>query len=320
MILDSSYMSNINPVIYDGTSRVTVSFSRQSLWSILTGIYDVFGLRWKISQEEGIMTIRLGYTPLVLSHNFAYGKDNGLTAIERLNQQTPIFTRLSGMGSSRNLPYRYFKPEGSGYNEDPDNNNFTENIPYSSLKTASYRLYVKGWNDKKAGLSKQSSLYAYEIGYNDAAAGDVFNPIDYVISESAELLYGIRKGSVADNDTIYPTLQQLTTNLNEIVAVEEVLNDDYNKTDASLNQVVANAVEHCNYQGSRIFKNTWVLNTAEFETLADFNRVSFYVTLDVSSNADSAFTYSYDCSVQLVRLGGGVIDEVSFSVIASTIL
>ena len=312
MILDPEYEDNLNPVIYDGISTVTVSFSRQSLWSVLTGLYDVFGLRWSIASELGIMTIRLGKTPVLLDHTFEYGKDNGLTAIERINQQAPVYTRLSGRGSDRNLPYRYFKPAGSGYLEDPDNNTFTENIPYSNLMTASYRLYVKGWNDKKAGLSKQDDKYAYELGYNDAAAGDVFNPVDYVISESAELLYGIRKGSVADTD-IYPTLQQVTNGLNEIVAVEEILSDNYEQTDASLNQIVSDSVSQSIYQGDRELPAQWTLQTAEFETIADFNRVSFYVLLDVSSNVDSSFSYSHQCSVEIL-LDGAMVDSFAFDV------
>ena len=41
------------------------------------------------------MTIRLGYEPLVLSHNFEYGKDNGLISIERANTNPDVYTRLA---------------------------------------------------------------------------------------------------------------------------------------------------------------------------------------------------------------------------------
>lgn len=313
MVLDSSYMNNLNTLIYDGTSTVTVSFSRETLWSLLTGLYDIYGLRWKISNEGGIMTIRLGYTPITLSHTFEYGKDKGLISIERVNAQPNIYTRLTGFGSDKNLPYRYFDSSTSQFQEDPDHNEYTENITYKALRTASYRQYVKGWNDASIGAAQDSSTYAYLLGYNDASIGNNFNPVDYVISPEAEAIYGIRKGSIENNEDIYPTFQDVSTAeigyLDEVIAVETVYNDDYTGIDGSLNQVVADAMSRSNYNGSSWAGREWVMTSAEFETTADFDNISFIVTFDVSSGAP----YGHSCTVQLMS-GETVIDASSFSV------
>jgi len=568
MVLDPLYMDNINPIIYDGTSVVTTSFSRETLWSLLTGLYDIYGLRWKIASDGGIMTIRLGYVAeLIVSHDtalhprwndsgdptifgtdrfgfgalpsairnalggyqflgnymslyinnvnpvgkdaffcindygrtnftiftsygngfgirlvrpllsgedllsdgtiipnafsdadgnnyygtkiglqvwtttnlkttkyadgttiptnlsdvawaadtvgacavygknddafvptdelttealmvaaygrlynwyavdnehglidstdgwhvpsdaeftqltdyliatypeitidnvgdvlkstrmvnsphlivFEYGFDNGLISIERVNPNTPVYTRLSGRGSDKNLPYRYFDSSTSQYIDDPDNNEFTQNVPYTNLMPASYREYVQGWNDASIGSVADSSHYAYELGYSDKQLGYNFNPVDYVISESAEAIYGIRKGSVADVSSIYPTFQNASTGtLDEIVGVEQVLNDDYNGTDTSLNQVVANAMSVCKYIGtSRGASHNWNLTTGNFNTTAEFDNISFGITFDVSHNASTNFSYAYEQTVKIIDVStNAVIDS---SVMALTV-
>lgn len=230
MILDPYWTNVVNENIYSSDLpllRKTISFSRETLWSILTGLYDIYGLRWKISNEEGIMTIRLGYEPLVLSHDFEYGKDNGLISIERANVNPDVYTRLAGKGSSRNLPYRYFHGEASGYPADEDHNDYTDLIPYTALMTKSYREYVKGFNDNNASFPPAMDTYAYLAGYY----ASLFNPVDFVRSESAEEIYGIRTGTVANNEDIYPTIQGATAEglgaLDVVCYVEQVFNDYY---------------------------------------------------------------------------------------------
>ena len=221
--LDAAYMDNLNTVIYDGSSRVTVDFSRASLWEIVTAIYETFGLRWSISSEAGVMTIRIGATPLLLDHTFEYGYENGLTHIERTNPNKDIYTRLSGRGSTRNVPDGYFEA-GS----DPDANEFTNLVPYTNIMPESYRMYVRGWNDALAGIPGRFETYGYMRGYTDT----VFNPgrLCY-FRRSRGSLWRKKRGSVEDDENIYPTLQGQTSptlgRLDEIVAVETVLNDDY---------------------------------------------------------------------------------------------
>jgi len=317
MVLDDSYMDNLTTTIYDGTSRVTTAFSRETLWSLLTGLYDIYGLRWKITDVDGVMTITLGYTPITLSHTFKYGFEEGLTSFERVNSQPDVYTRLSGKGSSINLPYRYFDTATDDYIEDPDNNTYTQNIPYTGLMPKSYRDYVKGWN----GTSIEVETYAYLKGVADASVGNDFNPVDYVISESAEAIYGIRKGSVEDNDDIHPTLQNVSTaslgRLDEIVSVEAVLNDDYNDTDTSLNTVVTEAVLMQKYQKTTASAD-FSLSSAEFEIIEDFGNIAFSVTFaDASLSNEGDWADHREClfgyTVEVMS-GESTIDSSTISV------
>lgn len=280
VVLDPNYMSNINPVIYDGVSTVTVSFSRETLWSILTGEYEIFGLRWTIQSENGIMTIRLGSTPTALQHVFEYGKDKGLISIERINSNPTVYTRLSGKGSDRNLPYRYFDTATTKYQGDPDNNEFTQNIPYSALMPLCYRQYVKGWNDSHSSSPIDSSTYAYMKGYTDT----VFDPVDYAIDEAAEAVYGVRKGSISDATDIYPTLQGVIDpslgRIDEIVDVEAVLNDDIEDRAREENVVNDIAIQqYIEANGSASF----VINSSVFNIADPFNKITFSYTQDFKS-------------------------------------
>lgn len=211
--LSPDYMDNLNSDIYDGTERITVSFSRQSLWSVIQSIYETYGLRWTISGK----TISVGYAQSAINHVFEYGKDNGLTSIERVNTNLDIFTRLSGRGSTRNLPSTYFKTD-----EDPDANTLTSLIPINNLMPSNYRLYVQGWNDSSEALPPQSTDAAYLSGWNANNDGARFIPQDFVVDYDAEAKYGLRHTSIDDNDDIYPTLRTPIVGVELIEADKDV--------------------------------------------------------------------------------------------------
>lgn len=294
MVLDSSYMDNLNTAIYDGVSRITIAFSRENLWSILTGLYDIYGLRWTISSEAGVMTIRVGATPVTLSHVFEYGYDNGLIEVRRVNSNPTIYTRLSGKGSSRNLPYRYFDSSTADYIEDPDHNTYTELTPYSALMPTSYREYVKGWNDGVAEAIPDSSTYGYSHGYYDASSGGAFNPVDFVVSESAELIYGVRKGSIENNEDIYPTIQNVSVaglgRIDQIVAVEAVLNDDYSDANTSIQTTGVKIQKHLVISGD----GTWNTSTNGF-SVSENSSISFSI---MQSMAEAGLSMTFDSSIQ----------------------
>ncbi len=302
--LDAAYMDNLNTTIYDGTSRVTVDFSRASLWEIVTAIYETFGLRWSISSEAGVMTIRIGATPLVLDHTFKYGYENGLTHIERTNPNKDIYTRLSGRGSTRNVPDGYFKA-GS----DPDANEFTNLVPYTNIMPESYRMYVRGWNDSSAGIPGRFETYGYMRGYTDT----VFNPVDFVISEEAEALYGTRKGSVEDDEDIYPTLQGQTSptlgRLDEVLAVEAVLNDDYDSSTSSSITASSSATAQMNV-GADEYK--YKIEQTEAFTVVGIGSIDFTIIQSCVESSEG-ISYSSSITVQLVDASGSVYDSESWS-------
>ena len=311
MILDPYWTNVVNENIYSSDLpllRKTISFSRETLWSILTGLYDIYGLRWKISNEEGIMTIRLGYEPLVLSHNFEYGKDNGLISIERSNTNPDVYTRLAGKGSSRNLPYNYFHGEASGYPADEDHNDYTDRIPYTALMPKSYREYMKGYNDNEASFPPAMDTYAYLAGYYTSP----FNPVDFVRSESAEEIYGIRTGTVANNEDIYPTIQGATAEglgaLDVVCYVEQVFNDYYEEIAdvvVSDQQSQTQSLEYQELSGSlRIVSPDFSLSGA-------YNKLSFNLFQNVLTEEA---TVDFNCDiVVLLYVDGEWIDYKEYS-------
>lgn len=309
MILDPNWVNVVNQTIYSSDKeRKTISFARETLWSILTGLYDIYGLRWKISNEEGIMTIRLGYKPLVLSHNFEYGKDNGLISIERSNTNPDVYTRIAGRGSSRNLPYRYFHSEASGYEADEDYNDYTELIPYTSLMPQSYREYIKGYNDNESSLPPAMDTYAYLQGYY---AGS-FNPVDYVRSESAEETYGIRNGTVANNEDIYPTIQGATADglgaLDVVCYAEQVLNDDYDNIEDVVVSDQQSETKSLEYEE---FAEDREIISAEFSLSGSYDKVSFslfqnVITTETTVDFNSYITVS-------VYIDGSVYSDQEFN-------
>ena len=285
MVLDGDYLLNLDELIYDGISRVTVNFSRITLWAILTQLYDIYGLRWSIAPNGTGMTITVGSNPVQLSQTFEYGSGNGLVSIERINPDTPIYTRLSGRGSDRNVPYRYFDSSTSDFPADPDNNEFTRLIPYPNIMPTAYRDYVQGWNAGAISGAVAKSTYGYGRGYWDASSGGVFNPVDFAISPN-EATYGIRKGSMADVDTTYPTIQGVIDasigRIDEILAVEEVLNDDYDTSVNSETVIAAGVI--ISKQEANGTSYEWTGSTPEF-TMDSSGAIRFDVVQVVPHSA-----------------------------------
>ena len=87
---------------------------------------------------------------------------------------------------------------------------------------------LRGWN---SGTPDPLLSLAYNAGVDDVSNGDNFTPWDFCISVGSELKWGIRKGSLEQNEDIYPTIQGVSDvsigRYDEIIAVETILNDDY---------------------------------------------------------------------------------------------
>jgi len=316
MVLDASWASNVDSTIYDGASFVLTTFSRTTLWAVLSQLYELYGLRWKIGLIGSIMTITVGANPVVITHEFEYGKAadsswGGLVSIERVNPLSAIYTRLSGMGSDRNLPYRYFNTStGDGYPEDPDNNVYTRLIPYTNIMPASYRDYVQGWNDKEyysaSPHNAGNTTAAYDKGYADSSNGLTFNPIDYVEAAVNKLAkWGIRKGSMENNDDIYPTI--IGSGEDDAVAVEEVMSDVENPQPLTATVAIVDSAT-TTYNLTAILDSS----TAEFYLAPPFDKISFRITQEMGKRA-SDINYHTTISVYLMQGGTQIGDELQFS-------
>lgn len=96
--------------------------------------------------------IRFGYYQNEISETFEYGVDNALLSVNRENSNNKIVTRITGVGSSENIPYYYpnFNESGehdittdpTGYN-DSFKLNYLKIDPYTSLRNGGYAQYYK---------------------------------------------------------------------------------------------------------------------------------------------------------------------------------
>ena len=230
----------LNPDMEINPFRATVSVDKTTIWDVLTQLYELYSVRWSIEEDNGQISIKVGFPSPEIEHIFDYGDvpmdeanadGTGLVSIQRVNDQTDIYTRLIGRGSTRNLPYRYFKGAAGAFVGDPDANAITELSYYSNLMPKSYRDYVRGWNDATAGKDPaEGNNPYYMLGYSDMKAGRQMYPSDYADSPMQEK-WGVRVGVLEDNEEIYPSIQNVWLGTlgraDEVIAVEEVTNDNY---------------------------------------------------------------------------------------------
>lgn len=230
----------LNPDMEINPFRATVSVDKTTIWDVLTQLYELYSVRWSIEEDNGQISIKIGFPAPEIEHIFDYGDvpmdeanadGTGLVSIQRVNDQTDIYTRLIGRGSTRNLPYRYFKGAAGAFVGDPDANSITELSYYSNLMPKSYRDYVRGWNDATAGKDPaEGNNPYYMLGYSDMKAGRQMYPSDYADSPMQEK-WGVRVGVLEDNEEIYPSIQNVWLGTlgraDEVIAVEEVTNDNY---------------------------------------------------------------------------------------------
>lgn len=97
--------------------------------------------------------IRFGYYQNEINETFEYGVDNALLSVNRENSNNKIVTRITGVGSSENIPYYYpnFNESGehdvttdpTGYADDISKLNYLKIDPYTSLRNGGYAKYYK---------------------------------------------------------------------------------------------------------------------------------------------------------------------------------
>lgn len=97
--------------------------------------------------------IRFGYYQNEIKETFEYGVDNALLSVNRENSNNKIVTRITGVGSSENIPYYYpnFNESGehdvttdpTGYADDISKLNYLKIDPYTSLRNGGHAYYYK---------------------------------------------------------------------------------------------------------------------------------------------------------------------------------
>ena len=240
---DGKIVIDLNQDYKYDTNASLMSISYSYIWDVLSQLYEVFGVRWRIETNNGICHILVGYPVDELSHIFEYGHEKGLSEILRETQDANVRNRLLGRGGSENIPTRYFKnvdPNNPHIKADPDWIPELRNVYFGELRDKVFRDYIQGWKtnpnrmleegitieeyDVERGKSEQG--WAYKRGHEDAK----FNPIEYVEDKESIAKYGVLVAGLENAEEIHPTIQGISIDglgrVDEIVAISEILSDD----------------------------------------------------------------------------------------------
>lgn len=216
--------------IAEGHSTTKVLFTADNLYlhDSLNTMSEIYGVEWKISAEGDVFRIDIDPEYELISHTFAYEGTNagsGLTLVQKNIDTSNIITRMLSAGSTKNVPYGYFRDYSEqGYLADP-NPAPSIALGFFNLMPKCFREYIKGWNGQSFGAGIPTS--AYNKGVSDKAL-EIYDPVtyyDYNISK-----WGIREGVVEVNEEIFPTITNQTKTglgyIDEVVAVEQVKFDN----------------------------------------------------------------------------------------------
>lgn len=147
-------------IVVDGdvTSEAKmVSFQDQYFINALQGIYNTYDIPYYFKGKE----IHIGYSEQTISDVFEYGIDNQLLSISKNNANYKTVNRITGIGSSENIPYYYpnetskgvievvasegnrtlnkyhiLVDEDRGYNKLADNLSLDSKVTYYATQTA----------------------------------------------------------------------------------------------------------------------------------------------------------------------------------------
>lgn len=119
-------------VVDDGveSEEKLISFENQFFSNVLQEVYNTYELPYYFVGK----IIHIGYTDNALTEVFEYGIDNSLLSITKTNKNNKIVNRITGTGSSENIPYYYpNETEKGGITAVVDNGDFEVNIVNPAL-------------------------------------------------------------------------------------------------------------------------------------------------------------------------------------------
>lgn len=115
-----------------------VSFEDQFFSNVLQEIYNTYNLPYYFSEK----VIHIGYTSNAITQTFKYGQDESLLSINKQNANFKIVNRVTGVGSSDNIPYYY--PNDYESKSEVEANGGTWINPQTNLMPPIYRKSLGG--------------------------------------------------------------------------------------------------------------------------------------------------------------------------------
>lgn len=211
-----------NPVLVTHTDDKVLTFDNTTVAAALAEVHNTFDLDYCVRGR----TIYIGYNLKNLTSDnddetfaFGYGKgypthddqNKALFQLKRIaNSQQKIVTRLRALGSTKNLPYRYYNKKYSNGNDDLSQTLFPTNLQLPDTFIPEGKKTDVAGTNSKWGHNKQRDSYlrAVKGDTNDAYIDkndDAENCAEGIREESARW-----DGTNSDLPEIYPTIEEAT--------------------------------------------------------------------------------------------------------------
>lgn len=178
---------NYSVVVDKGVSSEPkmISFEDKFFSNVLQEAYNTYDIPYYFIGNE----IHIGYTDNFIQYPFKYGCDESLLSIQKQNANYKVVNRVTGVGSSDNIPYYYPNDDEKGesiplYNGEEGVVSITNSTLYKKLKLDSSFTYYT----KKSGndiLVNGDEFTFGDIPYLDTVLGEiVFGNVEYTFSTS----------------------------------------------------------------------------------------------------------------------------------------
>lgn len=195
-----------NVVVDDGISSEAkqVSFQDQVFSNVLQEAFNTYEIPYYFDGK----TIHIGFTNNAITKTFKYGSDESLLSIQKQNANYKIVNRVTGVGSSDNIPYYYPNFDEKGvtrllYNGEVGGVSVTNKTRYKKVKLGDTFVYDANPTITKELFNKKD----YKLGYYS----DLYTP------EEEELEPGFTRFQVQFSYSFYLNeMQQVRLELNSL--------------------------------------------------------------------------------------------------------
>lgn len=195
-----------NVVVDDGISSEAkqVSFQDQVFSNVLQEAFNTYEIPYYFDGK----TIHIGFTNNAITKTFKYGSDESLLSIQKQNANYKIVNRVTGVGSSDNIPYYYPNFDEKGvtrllYNGEVGGVSVTNKTRYKKVKLGDTFVYDANPTITKELFNKKD----YKLGYYS----DLYTP------EEEELEHGFTRFQVQFSYSFYLNeMQQVRLELNSL--------------------------------------------------------------------------------------------------------
>lgn len=144
-------------VIDEGISSESklLSFSDTFFSNALQEIYNTYNIPYYFKDK----VIHLGYTDDFPEHTFEYGAKNSLLSITKTNRNLKLINRITGMGSTDNIPYYYPNKEEAGSAIFTIKNASESDV--RKIDIATIKQYDQKWKYNEYTLCKVDGDYSF---------------------------------------------------------------------------------------------------------------------------------------------------------------